>query len=448
MKKLMLILVCIFIFMLAGCQSEGILPDDKTPPVNSSNIGEDDPGSDTPDANYPANPANDFTGIDMTGFHKEMNNKHPFRLHAVCKMEAGYYLSYDGFLYFLDGTTGNIIAVCARPECNHTDDDCNAWINSKMLSYYQGKLYYVNSDAKSDNMKTLYSVELDGTDHTKLQKLQLEYVPYRTVLADSILTNGNLYFLEGDYQIYTVQLGQDVSKAILLFEDDMSRKLESAWKFWADGNEVYAMNNILDDTGHYQDILYRLGATKSETCEIWRSTETAGGDSDDASWYITNGHLYYYSSDSDLLDVDLGIGDAKKIIALADTIKSGTALFTESCVFFLDDQPDSQLGMQSGYREGGKKITVYDYSGNLMGEVSLQSIFEKYPDTVQCSMVFADGNCVYVLAYRGMHKSASTLLYQIDWDKGSVYEVTNWPGADVIYDNTPSEKWQVGTFGG
>lgn len=443
MKKLTLIFACVAMLLLAGCQSQSALLDDTAPPVHSPNSGGDIP-SDTPNRS-PAGPSTAPTETGTAGFQKEMNIQHPFRLSAVCKTEVGYYLHYDGLLYFLDSTTGAVNAVCARPECSHTDDSCNAWINSKVLSYYQGKLYYVNSDAKSDSMKTLYSVKLDGTEHTKIQRLQMEYVGWRTVLADPILVNGNLYFLEGDSQIYTVQLGQDVSKAVLVFEDDMSSKLESAWKFWADGSKVYAMNHLLDTTGYEQDILYRLGTEPSETCEIWRSTGFAE-DVSDPSWYITNGHLYYYSSASGLWDIELETGSANELIHLTDTPKSGTALFTESYILFLDDQPDSQLGVQNGHREGGKTITVYDYSGNLMGGTSLASIFEKYPDAVQCSLVFADGSCVYVLVYRGMYRSASTLLYQIDWETGSVREVTNWPGADIIYDNTPSTEWQVGTI--
>ena len=435
MKKLTLILICVFIFMLAGCQGE--LPDDKTPPVNSSNVGENDPGSDTPNHN-PTNPSNDPPGVDTTGFQKEMKVQHPFRLGAACKTEAGYYFNNEGLLYFLDGTTGNVTVVCGRPECSHHDIDCNAWVNTHMLSYYQGKLYYVNSDAKSDSMWTLYSVEPDGTNHTKIQRLQHEFLPYRTVLGYPILTNGNLYFLEGNSQIYTVKLGEDVSKAVLVFEDDMSHTLESGWKFWADGGEVYAMNHILDDTGYTQDILYRLEATQSETREIWRSTELAKGVSD-ASWYITNGHLYYYFSGSDLWDIELGTGDTKKMIALADTVKSATALFTDSYFILLDDQPDSKWGIQSGWREGGKKITVYDYSGNLVEEVSLSSIFEKYSDAVQCSPVFADGKSVYVLLYRGMYMSTSNILVRVDWEKGSVDEVTNWPGADNEYKDNHTE---------
>lgn len=444
MKKLTLISVCVAMLLLAGCQSQSTLPDDTAPPAHSSNVGKDIP-SDTPNMT-PDHPSTAPIGTDTAGFQKDMNIQHPFRLSAVCKTEAGYYLHYDGLLYFLDSATGTVNAVCARPECSHTDDSCNAWINSKMLSYYQGKLYYVNSDAKSDSMKTLYSVKLDGTEHTKIQRLQMEYVGWRTVLADPILVNGNLYFLEGDSQIYTVQLGQDVSKAVLVFEDDMSSKLESAWKFWADSSGVYAMNHLLDNAGYEQDILYRLGASTSETHEVWRSTELVEDASGDPSWYITSGHLYYYASAGGLWDIELETGGAKELIRSMDTPKGGSALFTESYVLFLDDQPDSQLGAQSGHREGGKKITIYDYSGNLMESASLASIFEKYPDAVQCSLVFADGNCVYVLAYRGTYRSASTLLYQIDWEKDSVREVANWPGADIVYDSTPSTEWQVGTI--
>ena len=437
MKKLTLIFVCIFIFTLTGCQNQSLLSNDRSTPDNSSIIGEDSSGDNTPN-NSPANPSNNPTEINISGFQKEMNIQHPFRLSAVCKTELGYYLHYDGLLYFLDSTTGRVTAVCAKPECSHTGDDCNAWVNTKMLSFYQGKLYYVNSDAKSDSMWTLYSVEPDGTAHTKIQRLQLEFVPYRTVLASPILANGNLYFLEGDTQIYSVPLRADVSKAILIFEDDMSHTLESSWKFWADSGEVYAMNHILDNTGYEQDILYRLGAAKSETREIWRSTALAK-DVYDASWYITNGHLYYYFSGSDLWDIELGTGSTKKMVALSNTVKSATALFTDSYFIILDDQADSQWGAQSGFREGGKKISAYDYSGNKIGEISLSSIYEKYSDVVQCSPVFADGNCVYVLVFRGMFNSASTLFYQVDWEKEIVREAINWPGADIIYDNTTTE---------
>ena len=442
MKKLTLILVCIFIFMLASCQSQGESPDKKTPPVHSSNVGENDPGSNTPNHN-PANPGSNSGEVDTSGFQKEMHVQSPFRIRAVCKTELGYYIGYDGFVYFMDGATGNVTPLCAKPECSHTGDDCNAWVNTDMLSYYQGKIYYVNSDLISDRMRTLWSLEPNGTNRTKIQKLQHEFLPWRNVMSDPILTNGSLYFLDGGTQIYTVKLGEDISKAVLIFEDDMSHTLESEWKFWADGGEVYAMNRILDDTGRNQDILYRLGAAQSETREIWRSTALARSVGD-ASWYITGGHLYYYISGGDLWDVDLGTGGAERMLALGDTFQSATALFTEEAFILLDDRPDSQWGGVGGIREGGERLTAYDYSGKLLGEVSLSSVYERYDNVVACSLIFAEGTRVFLLADRGMYRSTSNLLICADWAEGSVTEAANWPGADVIYEDKPPIEVEIG----
>ncbi len=86
----------------------------------------------------------DTNDLDASGFQKEMNIVSLLRLLSFCKTEDGYYLQSDGLLYFMDSTTGKMIVVCNKPECSHNDSDCNAWINSPFLSYYQGKLYYGN----------------------------------------------------------------------------------------------------------------------------------------------------------------------------------------------------------------------------------------------------------------------------------------------------------------
>lgn len=63
MKKTICVFGCVMVTMLAGCQSQGELPDDKTPPVHSSNSG--GKGSDSVDpSNTPANPGNDPAEID------------------------------------------------------------------------------------------------------------------------------------------------------------------------------------------------------------------------------------------------------------------------------------------------------------------------------------------------------------------------------------------------
>lgn len=86
------------------------------------------------------NPDSNNTKLDLSGFQKNMNVNSPLRLPTACKTEKGYYLQNEGLLYFFDNALGKMIVVCGNPECPHNDVDCNAWINSKLLSYYNGKL--------------------------------------------------------------------------------------------------------------------------------------------------------------------------------------------------------------------------------------------------------------------------------------------------------------------
>ena len=82
------------------------------------------------------------------------------------------------------------------------------------------------------------------------------------------------------------------------------------------------------------------------------------------------------------------------LAGLAGTIKSGAAVFTDYYAIILDDQ--AQANSAGLYRQGGKNIYVYDYSGNLLKSVDLSFIYEEYPSTYHCELIFADGNTVFL----------------------------------------------------
>ena len=52
--------------------------------------------------------------------------------HAVAKGMGGYYFiqTTDGIskIAFFDETTQEAVAVCAKPECTHSDNTCNAYL--------------------------------------------------------------------------------------------------------------------------------------------------------------------------------------------------------------------------------------------------------------------------------------------------------------------------------
>ena len=205
---------------------------------------------------------------------------------------------------------------------------------------------------------------------------------------------------------------------------------------------MYAANHLLNTAGEYQEVLYQLGTDEKSTKEIWRSSERQIPEQTDSfsSWYISGGQFYYYASGNDLWQIDLTSGEEQKLIALDGVWESGTAVFSESLIVLLNDKPDAQWGPQSGYRAGGDTIKIYDYAGKLLNEISLQPVYEKYADTAHCTMVFADESSIYLLAYRGMEHSVSSVLYQISQKDGELYEVEGWLGSTVNYQNPDSDE--------
>lgn len=227
MKKI--IILCAVVLLLSGCQTQtvqnsgtqehssvwnggwidatGSLSSDE----NSSSIVQNN--SSIPSIN---NSGADNTELDISGFQRNMNINSPLRLPTACKTEKGYYLQNEGLLYFFDNELGRMIVVCGKPECPHNDVDCNAWINSKLLSYYDGKLYYAQGDAIHNSYITLCSMNLDGTNHTDIQVIQISEPNWKVNCADPIFVNGMIYFMERDHSVYRVGLGQKVENAVML----------------------------------------------------------------------------------------------------------------------------------------------------------------------------------------------------------------------------------------
>ena len=297
--------------------------------------------------------------VDTSGFQQNMCVSNVFRMNSVCQTPFGYYLQSEGIVYALDPQTKRMAPVCSRPECRHGDEHCNGWINSLFLSYYNGMVYYANSD--SEDCWHLYAMQPDGTGHRKIQSIQFE----ATGMIHSyqpMLYNGTVYFIDSG-ALYSVALGADIHTAVRLLAEDSTGKLESSWKFWADDSAAYAMNHVLRADGVYQDVLYQLGTDEAGTKELWRSSQTQVPQQRDScsSWYISHGQLYYYASGNDVWRIDLNSGQAHQLIGLTGVLESGTAVFSQSAVAVLNDTPDPQWGPQSGYRSGGDTLRIYDY---------------------------------------------------------------------------------------
>lgn len=144
MKKKLFYLLCLFLLLLLiGC-SEEVVMESKA----SESYDWMSDNSPIPDR---------ITGIDLQG---EDNVQNGFE----CS-NTGFYAMCNGWLLYCDHGSDEIIKLCGRPDCTHTDESCNAYFeNGANVCLEDGKLYV------TVNYTDLVQVDLDGTNRITLLK--------------------------------------------------------------------------------------------------------------------------------------------------------------------------------------------------------------------------------------------------------------------------------------
>lgn len=102
-----------------------------------------------------------------------------------CYNKYGYYDISGQLIHYFDSETGKRIVLCNKPNCNHNNEECNAYINSEAESNDDTE-YLANENAvfmMSQNDKiyilltdgTIISMNYDGTQHKIETKIDDEY---------------------------------------------------------------------------------------------------------------------------------------------------------------------------------------------------------------------------------------------------------------------------------
>ena len=98
-----------------------------------------------------------ITGIDLQG---EDNVQNGFE----CS-NTGFYAMCNGWMLYCDHGSDEIIKLCGRPDCTHTDENCNAYFEKGVnVCLEDGKLYV------TVNYTDLVQVDLDGTNRVTVLK--------------------------------------------------------------------------------------------------------------------------------------------------------------------------------------------------------------------------------------------------------------------------------------
>lgn len=381
-------------------------------------------------------------------FQKDMGQSTADHMQNVCKNENGYFFRYgDGNVYYLDKESGMSTVLSGKPECSHTDDTCNAYAYGNFLTYYDGKLYWSNSDYVDENGtivnygERLHRMNIDGTEHEVVQELDFEPGgDTSNFLTKPIIHRGIVYFCYSGY-LYAVTLGDDIENAMCIYGeeiiDDGSHIInpnEMYYELWADGDMVYFMaKNVKQSNGTYKDTLYSYDPQNEKLTKVWQvpdksevGTWSTTGVSV-SSWYVSGGYIYYYLSGNDLWYADLSTGKNAK---LADVdLSAGEAIFSSEYIVIMQKEVWGQDLISGGAAvKGGDKLYVYDYSGELVKEISLKQIYDDSVNVSDVYLLWIDDNQVFMLADATVNPTDPSIthttlvyrMYKADIESGTV----------------------------
>lgn len=392
-----------------------------------------------------------------TDFQKNMHQTASTEISYLCETENGYYFQYDAFAYYIDKATKTATILCAKPDCAHNDNTCNAWIFCTGLSYSGGKLYFPNNDYVLNNGTytnygiRLYSVDLDGTNRSAVQSLEFtpggDTSPY---ITSPIIHRGNVYFVYSGV-LYGIPLGDEIENAAAIYGEEIagstsgSTVIDSSsiqYQLWADGDDLYFMTNVKQSGGTYKDTLFAYDTVNKEVTQVWQTPDAAEvGEWERTSvavsqWYVMDSYLYFYLSGGDMWRTDLETGKHEKLASTSERTKYGAAVFSEQYMCLLNDAPTNAVGLGGGIpHTGGDTIYVYGLDGTFVKELSLAALSEYADEIEHCEMLFCSGDEIYFLADAGAWsdpvngvstRDIDLILCCVSIDSGEITQIYRW----------------------
>ena len=263
-----------------------------------------------------------------------------------CETEDGnlYQIEADSlgngkYLYCYDAKSHGYRKVCNRPECYHTNEDCDAFLAEEAfgMEYYNGKLYTIpierddrdwqeiegKSVFSSTTYANLYAIDPNGTGRVKVQSLKVierknadcnitgininftihkGYVYYRHNLGEA--TEMEDYYKNGKNCIFRVPLGGSEAEAECIYVMPKLQHINGLHEIFNQedtfirpyGNYIYFLEEKINPENQEGALIYALNRIdiinkQVEKIQLEKPLEL--------EFYVTEEGIYYYSSKLD-----------------------------------------------------------------------------------------------------------------------------------------------------
>lgn len=323
---------------------------------------------------------------------------------------SGYIFHLASLLYYAEAESMQSTILCALPQCDHDDEDCNAYLNMfGSCVVYAGRLYYIDGlhDVLDDDEFGLYAMSYSGDQRTMVTKLDGWSAEARNSDVPFALSEDHLIYSPDGHNVYYMSLQTGECKQIYVYggPSDMYTvymldgeivsdvtPVSSIWSVWIDNDTAYFIGTVPQDEYTFHQQLYAYSFGDDEAQLIWEvpQSEVVGtwstADVYVNGWYIDQDVLYYFLSENGVWKCDLRTGDTTALF-FVETSVSGNARFDEEYVY---------IGTSN-------EILIYDYDGNQIGTIAAQSMLDllrqEYPvyeDDLTVGVIGTDDEYVFL----------------------------------------------------
>ncbi|MBR5947688.1 MAG: hypothetical protein IKZ82_03425 [Clostridia bacterium] len=310
--------------------------------------------------------------------------------------DAVYYL-FEGMIYVSDKVYKEFLPLCAKPNCNHRNGNCDARADAMNMSIwiYDRYIYYIvyNVGEGEPNQVThpsLCRMRLDGMQNEEVMRLpekELDYTPEYTAWS-FVFLNKYLFITHTAYKKSVAMGGVPDSALFMICLDTMEvRSWESGMgiPIYSSGDIVYGVGHIGGENDEYIVRFYEYNIKTEEAREI--GTEREWFYALNECYGVKDGEILYVTADrADLsamrlwgMDIETG---EKRLHYSTDDI------YSSKWHTYLDYTNGYYLKSYNGYNDDPEEETrpnwglyVTDTDGSVVSKYLYEDMPEDFLET-------------------------------------------------------------------
>ncbi|MDD7651339.1 MAG: hypothetical protein SOY32_06300 [Candidatus Faecousia sp.] len=267
---------------------------------------------------------------------------------SFVETDLGYYILENRMLYFAPTGSAEFHILCSRPDCEHNNEDCNAFAG-EAFTYYDRKLYSVLFGDPSIAFQVI-SMSLDGSDHQVVGHFrEVLYPDGGTSGAQSFSMSGRyIYYVvangahtgESGYETHFFRMDLTTGKSEELPGSFESERCTDGFYYQHDGNKWYFIaSHILEDGTRTPDYLACVDMEAGTYTPIMEGGYTR------FDFYRLEGRtILHYQVGQGFFSYDMDSGEDKCLLALTDEDTYGlSSAFYDTDYIYLKANEELQI---------------------------------------------------------------------------------------------------------